>query len=41
MDAVEGVVNGGVSALGFAFGEAIAEGEVEQVEFSIGSGGFA
>ena len=38
MDAGEGVVDGGVSASGFAFGEAIAEGEVEEIEFSIGCG---
>ncbi len=38
---VEGVVDCAASARGFAFGEAIAEGEVEEIEFSIGCGGFS
>ena len=41
MEAGEGVVDGGGSALGFAFAEAVAEGEVEEVEFSMRVWGFA
>ena len=41
MDFSYGVVDGGRTALGFAFAEAMAEGEVKQVEFLRWRGGFA
>ena len=41
MEFGEDVIDGGASTLGFAFGEAIAEREVEEVEFAGGGGGFA
>ena len=37
----ESVVNGGNAVLGSAFTEAMAEGEVEEIEFASGCGGFA
>ena len=41
LDFGEGVVDGGGAALGAGFGEAMAEGEVEEIEFLFGGGGLA
>ena len=41
LEAGEGVVDGGGTALGFAFVEAVAEGEVEEIEFARDWLGFA
>lgn len=41
MEVSEGVIDHGDTALGSAFAEAVAEGELEEVEFLRGSWGFA
>ena len=37
----QGIVDGGVAAVGFAFAETVKEGEIEEVEFACRGGGFA